>query len=475
MVCILCNSSSFINVASASSIRNVYEDSGGGTLGDRIRSKSSIVRSRRDVENVEIEKNEGNSLRKLTLSQTNSQSNHPSTVRLNKRSLWASWHKPLEYKDTSNSRQKTGGKPGHPRLLLSRKKREGFFDLSNVPRMMAHMARGLDYGLGSMIHSMMHAGHQMASHFMGTRPPPAPPTIHNVHVSPSPSSGSGPYPNKAPEIIYGEWTPIGSSFKPKPRPVKPYQPPSTNHISSGPVKKPIFAKPRPVYPKPQPSRPALRPPIPYKPVAFPNPTPDEDSYGTPIEQPAEPITKPPYQTTFTPEEAKPAPFEQLVQPVSGKPLSGTFVESGESGHDHDHEKPVEAVHAVEDWSDDKEHIKPIVDKTLFYNDLLHHKFKKKHKDGRSPDHVAIKAKEHHRVEKSAPHLKPHEVHEVSSFDHFSKFPIFQSFPALSGAFQLHHLPPVPPVGRKKYRKRRKDVPILQRSRSPESFFHKIFS
>ena len=139
MVCILCNSSSFINVASASSIRyadvnpvvkiilsdyviiqcllvakiyilysrNVYEDSGGGTLGDRIRSKSSIVRSRRDVENVEIEKNEGNSLRKLTLSQTNSQSNHPSTVRLNKRSLWASWHKPLEYKDTSNSRQKS--------------------------------------------------------------------------------------------------------------------------------------------------------------------------------------------------------------------------------------------------------------------------------------------------------------------------------------------------------------------------------
>ena len=53
-----------------------------------------------------------------------------------------------------------GGKPGLPRLLLSRKKREGFFDLSNVPRMMAHMARGLDYGLGSMIHSMMHAGHQ---------------------------------------------------------------------------------------------------------------------------------------------------------------------------------------------------------------------------------------------------------------------------------------------------------------------------
>ena len=141
MVCILCNSSSFINVASASSIRyadvnpvvkiilsdqfnviiqcllvakiyilysrNVYEDSGGGTLGDRIRSKSSIVRSRRDVENVEIENTEENSLRKLILSQTNSQSNHPSTVRLNKRSLWASWHKPLEYKDTSNSRQKS--------------------------------------------------------------------------------------------------------------------------------------------------------------------------------------------------------------------------------------------------------------------------------------------------------------------------------------------------------------------------------
>ena len=78
-----------------------------------------------------------------------------------------------------------------------------------------------------------------------------------------------------------------------------------------------------------------------------------------------------------------------MQPVSGKPLSGTFVESGESGHDHDHKKPVEAVHAVEDWSDDKEHIKPIVDNTLFYNDLLHHKFKKKHKDGRSPDHVGM--------------------------------------------------------------------------------------
>ena len=67
------------------------------------------------------------------------------------------------------------------------------------------------------------------------------------------------------------------------------------------MKKPVFAKPRPVYPKPQPSRPALRPPLQYKPVAFPNPTSDEDSYGTPIEQPAEPITKPPYQTTFTPE------------------------------------------------------------------------------------------------------------------------------------------------------------------------------
>ena len=85
--------------------RNVYEDSGGGTLGDRIRSKSSIVRSRRDVENVEIENTEDNSLRKLILSQTNSHSNHPNSVRLNKRSLWASWHEPLEYKDTSKSRQ----------------------------------------------------------------------------------------------------------------------------------------------------------------------------------------------------------------------------------------------------------------------------------------------------------------------------------------------------------------------------------
>ena len=85
--------------------RNVYEDSGGGTLGDRIRSKSSIVRSRRDVENVEIENTEEISLRKLILSQTNSQSNHPNSVRLNKRSLWASWHEPMEYKDTPNSRQ----------------------------------------------------------------------------------------------------------------------------------------------------------------------------------------------------------------------------------------------------------------------------------------------------------------------------------------------------------------------------------
>ena len=87
--------------------RKVYEDSGGGTLGDRIRSKSSIVRSKRDVENVEIDNTEENSLRKLILSQTKSQSNHPNLVRLNKRSLWASWHEPLEYKDTSNSRQKS--------------------------------------------------------------------------------------------------------------------------------------------------------------------------------------------------------------------------------------------------------------------------------------------------------------------------------------------------------------------------------
>ena len=49
-------------------------------------------------------------------------------------------------------------------MSLLRFKREGFIDISDVPRMMRHMARGLGHGLPSMIHSMMmhgqHLGHQ---------------------------------------------------------------------------------------------------------------------------------------------------------------------------------------------------------------------------------------------------------------------------------------------------------------------------
>ena len=43
---------------------------------------------------------------------------------------------------------------------LSRNKREGFFDLSEVPRMMVHAVQGLTHGLPSMLHSMMTHGHQ---------------------------------------------------------------------------------------------------------------------------------------------------------------------------------------------------------------------------------------------------------------------------------------------------------------------------
>ena len=75
-------------------------------------------------------------------------------------------------------------------------------------------------------------------------------------------------------------------------------------------------------------------------------------------------------------------FQQEPHSLSGRPLSGSFVESGDQTHNH-----IDTVHAVEDWSDDPEHIKPIVDNTLYYNDLLRVKFKKKHDDGRKPQHV----------------------------------------------------------------------------------------
>ena len=56
--------------------------------------------------------------------------------------------------------------------------------------------------------------------------------------------------------------------------------------------------------------------------------------------------------------------------------------------------------------------------------------------------TAVKAKEHHRVEKSV----PSRGHETSSLDQttnrYPNFPSFPSLPTLSGAFQLHHLPPI---------------------------------
>ena len=64
-------------------------------------------------------------------------------------------------------------------------------------------------------------------------------------------------------------------------------------------------------------------------------------------------------------------------------MTGVFVESGDDSH-----KGADAVHAVEDWSDDENHIKPIRDSTLYYNDLLVAKFKGHHKDdGRTPEHT----------------------------------------------------------------------------------------
>ena len=47
------------------------------------------------------------------------------------------------------------------------------------------------------------------------------------------------------------------------------------------------------------------------------------------------------------------------------------------------------MHNVAEWSDDPNHIKPIVDSTLYYNDLLRVKFKKKHDDGRQKEHVGM--------------------------------------------------------------------------------------
>jgi hypothetical protein len=54
--------------------------------------------------------------------------------------------------------------------------------------------------------------------------------------------------------------------------------------------------------------------------------------------------------------------------------------------------------------------------------------------------LAKTAKEHHRVEKSAP---PH-GHDFSFSRPVSSPPLFPSFPPLFGSFQVHHLPPIPP-------------------------------
>jgi len=145
---------------------------------------------------------------------------------------------------------------------------------------------------------------------------------------------------------------------------------------------------------------------------------------------------------------------------SKEPLTGTFVDSNKHHHN-----PSDPEHKyVEEWSDDINHIKPIADNTLYYNDLLRIKFKKKHDDGRKKEHVAVKAKEHHRVEKSV----PPRGHETSSLDQttnqYPNFPSFPSLPTLSGAFQLHHLPPISSASKRRYRKR-KTVPTFQRIRS----------
>lgn len=63
-------------------------------------------------------------------------------------------------------------------------------------------------------------------------------------------------------------------------------------------------------------------------------------------------------------------------------MSGIFVGADEENNQH-----VDAVHAVADWSDDENHVKPIRDNTLYYNDILASKFKEKHEDGRTPQHT----------------------------------------------------------------------------------------
>ena len=102
---------------------DVFEDSGGGIIDKYSQIKSSFNKNKRDVENVE-----------LAMSPRVSSFNKIST------------------KTISNF---------HPKdKHLSRNKREGFFDLSEVPRMMVHAVQGLTHGLPSMLHSMMTHGHQ---------------------------------------------------------------------------------------------------------------------------------------------------------------------------------------------------------------------------------------------------------------------------------------------------------------------------
>lgn len=531
LICILLFTSSFVNSTSTSSISNAYEDSGGVIDEEKLQYKSSLIRNKRDVENIGLELSDVSSAYKNYQRYPNFHSNYPHPIDKSKRSvrnqgLFLSNEENFVYNKDDKHSNINDLESQDAGISLSRRKREGFFDISEFPSMMAHMVRGLGHGLPAMLHSMMshgqHLGHQMASHFMPAKPHP---TVHSIPINfgkpvpsgPSHSTGSGSYKSHGPEIIYGEWVPIGTSHKPKPRPPKPnngYHPSLNNHVPAGPPKKPkpffvtnpkpSFLKPRPIYTKPIPVGPPpsfSRPTIQYKPVAFPRPpiqptitsivdehysspkpTKEEDSYGLPLGNPVgpfqhstepsflpevveeNPFTQPPYQTTFIPEEP---------HSLSGRPLTGSFVESSDQTHNH-----IDTVHAVEDWSDDVEHIKPIVDNTLYYNDLLNVKFKKKHDDGRKSKHVAVKGKEHHgdiashsRVEKSA----PNHGHEISSSVQSLKYPSFPSFPPLSGAFQVHHLPPISPVGRKKYRKRKAGPKIFQRSRSPESLFRKIFS
>ena len=92
----------------------------------------------------------------------------------------------------------------------------------------------------------------------------------------------------------------------------------------------------------------------------------------------------PYQKQEPQHTTEPS-FDPL--PDSGTPLSGVSVESGENHHN-----PAETGHNYEEWSDDPKHVKPIVDNTLYYNDLLRVKFKKKHDDGRKSKHVGKQMK-----------------------------------------------------------------------------------